>query len=51
MKPTILLLLGCLALSACSWFGGDGKHKQLSQREQWEELGYKDGLKTVKQGP
>ncbi|MBO1361748.1 hypothetical protein J2D73_18360 [Acetobacter sacchari] len=52
MKRVLILALGAMVLSGCSWFGGgDNPKKHLTQKQQWEALGYRDGLQSVKQGP
>ncbi|BCI67068.1 hypothetical protein EDC15_11291 [Acetobacter aceti NBRC 14818] len=47
MHRALLLGFCSLILSGCSWFGGSSNH-HLTQQQQWEALGYKDGLKSVK---
>ncbi|MCI1298964.1 hypothetical protein [Acetobacter sp.] len=47
MQRALFLGFCGLILSGCSWFGGSSGH-HLTQQQQWEALGYKDGLKSVK---
>lgn len=47
MTRLVFLTLCGFTLTACSWFG-DTPNEHLSQKAQWEALGYKDGLKSVK---
>ncbi|AQS84870.1 hypothetical protein A0U92_08875 [Acetobacter aceti] len=47
MRRALFLGFCSLILSGCSWFGDSTNH-HLTQQQQWEALGYKDGLKSVK---
>lgn len=49
MKRFIVLVFCATAITGCSWFGGSSE-QHLSQKAQWEALGYKEGLKSAKQG-
>jgi hypothetical protein len=50
MKHVLSLTLCGLALAGCSLFGGSAHKQGLTQKAQWEALGYQEGLKSVKNG-
>ncbi|GBQ27862.1 hypothetical protein AA0472_2525 [Acetobacter estunensis NRIC 0472] len=53
MKRVAWVVLCGFSLAGCSWFGDDTTtaNRHLTQKEQWETLGYKDGLKSVRTQP
>ncbi|WP_279311853.1 hypothetical protein [Acetobacter sp. AN02] len=42
LRSTLALAAAVLALSACS-----GPEKKLTKKEQWEQMGYRENLKSV----